>query len=142
MINYSNPLFFNFPFPYLQCIMLRRMTGKLTNLTHSKDLPPSQLEQQQPQQQPVLPQVQIVNVRGSISTERTSTSDASKRGDSFDAAESSRSSYARTVHRPKGTYCLTDFIIQRTLGTGSFGRVHLGSLFNDISVHHHFSLRS
>ncbi|KAF9005800.1 kinase-like protein [Hymenopellis radicata] len=27
--------------------------------------------------------------------------------------------------RPKGTYRLTDFIIQRTLGTGSFGRVHL-----------------
>lgn len=28
--------------------------------------------------------------------------------------------------RPKGHYRLTDFIIQRTLGTGSFGRVHLG----------------
>lgn len=28
--------------------------------------------------------------------------------------------------RTKGHYRLTDFIIQRTLGTGSFGRVHLG----------------
>jgi protein kinase A len=28
--------------------------------------------------------------------------------------------------RPKGAYRLADFIIQRTLGTGSFGRVHLG----------------
>jgi hypothetical protein len=28
--------------------------------------------------------------------------------------------------RPKGQYRLTDFYIQRTLGTGSFGRVHLG----------------
>lgn len=30
--------------------------------------------------------------------------------------------------RPKGSYRLADFIIQRTLGTGSFGRVHLGKL--------------
>jgi len=30
-----------------------------------------------------------------------------------------------TAGRPKGTYRLADFIIQRTLGTGSFGRVHL-----------------
>lgn len=30
------------------------------------------------------------------------------------------------VRRSKGSYRLTDFIIQRTLGTGSFGRVHLG----------------
>lgn len=28
--------------------------------------------------------------------------------------------------RPKGSYRLSDFIIQRTLGTGSFGTVHLG----------------
>ena len=32
----------------------------------------------------------------------------------------------RVAKRPKGSYRLTDFIIQRTLGTGSFGRVHLG----------------
>lgn len=30
-----------------------------------------------------------------------------------------------TVRTTKGKYTLTDFIIQRTLGTGSFGRVHL-----------------
>ena len=29
--------------------------------------------------------------------------------------------------RPKGHYSLSDFYIHRTLGTGSFGRVHLGS---------------
>ena len=28
--------------------------------------------------------------------------------------------------RPKGHYALSDFFIHRTLGTGSFGRVHLG----------------
>jgi protein kinase A len=33
----------------------------------------------------------------------------------------------KLVRRPRGVYRLTDFIIQRTLGTGSFGRVHLGS---------------
>ncbi|EIN06589.1 kinase-like protein [Punctularia strigosozonata HHB-11173 SS5] len=32
---------------------------------------------------------------------------------------------ARRRTKPKGTYRLTDFIIQRTLGCGSFGRVHL-----------------
>lgn len=29
-------------------------------------------------------------------------------------------------HRPMGSYCLMDFHIHRTLGTGTFGRVHLG----------------
>lgn len=37
--------------------------------------------------------------------------------------------YQQTVTNPvretKGKYTLTDFVIQRTLGTGSFGRVHL-----------------
>jgi protein kinase A len=32
---------------------------------------------------------------------------------------------APTVRATKGKYTLTDFTIQRTLGTGSFGRVHL-----------------
>jgi hypothetical protein len=32
--------------------------------------------------------------------------------------------------RTKGHYRLTDFIVQRTLGTGSFGRVHLGGIYN------------
>lgn len=34
----------------------------------------------------------------------------------------------QAVNKPKGSYRLEDFIIQRTLGTGSFGRVHLGML--------------
>ena len=29
--------------------------------------------------------------------------------------------------RPKGRYSLTDFSLMRTVGTGSFGRVHLGA---------------
>jgi hypothetical protein len=35
----------------------------------------------------------------------------------------------RVAKRPKGSYRLSDFIVQRTLGTGSFGRVHLGRRF-------------
>lgn len=67
--------------------------------------------------------------RGSISTERTSlsASDWSKRGDSLDYIEEEKSLNARP-RKHKGTYRLEDFIIQRTLGTGSFGRVHLGEM--------------
>ncbi|KAJ8076779.1 cAMP-dependent protein kinase catalytic subunit [Marasmius tenuissimus] len=60
--------------------------------------------------------------RGSISTQRTSISDWSKRGESFDYPETQVSQQTSKV---KGSYRLSDFIIQRTLGTGSFGRVHL-----------------
>ena len=35
------------------------------------------------------------------------------------------STAAATVRATKGKYSLTDFALQRTLGTGSFGRVHL-----------------
>ncbi|KAF8870890.1 kinase-like domain-containing protein [Infundibulicybe gibba] len=62
--------------------------------------------------------------RGSISTERTSLTEWSVRGDSMDMSEAERPTH-RVVQRQKGIYKLTDFIIQRTLGTGSFGRVHL-----------------
>ncbi|ESK97247.1 agc pka protein kinase [Moniliophthora roreri MCA 2997] len=59
--------------------------------------------------------------RGSVSTQRTSLSEWSKRGDSLDFIDAA----AQTSRRAKGCYRLSDFIIQRTLGTGSFGRVHL-----------------
>ena len=97
--------------------MIRRMTGKLSHLTHSKDMAP--------QPDPQMPQ-NIIH-RGSMSTERTSMSEWSKRGDSIDSADPSLVIQPQQVLKQKGTYCLTDFIIQRTLGTGSFGRVHLGS---------------
>lgn len=70
--------------------------------------------------------------RGSISTERTSLSDWSTRRDAasnsmdFDESRYDRRLVKSLPRRPKGAYRLGDFIIQRTLGTGSFGRVHLG----------------
>ena len=60
--------------------------------------------------------------RGSISTARTSAS----QDDTEEIVETRR---VRLPQRPKGTYRLSDFIIQRTLGTGSFGRVHLGMYY-------------
>lgn len=71
--------------------------------------------------------------RGSISTQATSVSEWSagnKRGESMEIVkpEPVVAQVPRTVLRPKATYRLSDFIIQRTLGTGSFGRVHLGKL--------------
>ncbi|KAJ8697106.1 cAMP-dependent protein kinase catalytic subunit [Pleurotus ostreatus] len=62
--------------------------------------------------------------RGSISTERTSFSDLSKRGDSLDVLPE-EPMQPRLVKKTRGSYKLADFVIQRTLGTGSFGRVHL-----------------
>ncbi|KAG6849400.1 hypothetical protein H0H93_008757 [Arthromyces matolae] len=65
--------------------------------------------------------------RGSISTTRTSTSGwSSQREDGMESvAEEPPTVTQRIVKRPKGSYRLSDFIVQRTLGTGSFGRVHL-----------------
>ncbi|KAF5375545.1 hypothetical protein D9615_009139 [Tricholomella constricta] len=64
--------------------------------------------------------------RGSISTARTSVSAWSgKRGDSIDSMNEEKPVVQRIIKRPKGAYRLSDFIVQRTLGTGSFGRVHL-----------------
>jgi len=44
--------------------------------------------------------------------------------------------------RPKGHYKLSDFIMQRTLGTGSFGRVHLGMSLLCAGSDTHRTLRS
>ncbi|KAF7362421.1 AGC/PKA protein kinase [Mycena venus] len=70
--------------------------------------------------------------RGSISTQATSMSEWStdKRGfdvqSDMEVVEEERPHpRPKLVRRPRGVYRLSDFIIQRTLGTGSFGRVHL-----------------
>ncbi len=68
----------------------------------------------------------------SISTQRTSLHEWVK--DQAEALQQERPPQSDAVplevRRSKGSYRLTDFIIQRTLGTGSFGRVHLGELLD------------
>ncbi len=100
--------------------MIRRMTDKLGHLTHSH-----QKSQQQPLSALHLPSTTHTHIehRGSISTQRTSES--SKRGECLDDAPLADQSFPHQ-RRQKGTYRLSDFYFQRTLGTGSFGRVHLG----------------
>ena len=112
-------------------VMIRRMTDKLGHLTHGHPKSPQLQQQQQLQlQQPIqslpLPATTHTHLehRGSISTQRTSES--SKRGESVDETRLLNESIFPFQRRAKGTYRLADFLFQRTLGTGSFGRVHLG----------------
>ncbi|KAH0829137.1 kinase-like protein [Lanmaoa asiatica] len=60
------------------------------------------------------------NHRGSISTTRTSSTECS-----IQDIDEPLIPLPRLTSRPRASYKLADFIIQRTLGTGSFGRVHL-----------------
>ena len=83
---------------------------------------------------PQVPRSAIYDHQGSISTDRTSTS-------MEDSEYTPAAERVRKPIRAKGTYRLDDFIIQRTLGTGSFGRVHLGVYFmpgfylpNDLAI--------
>jgi hypothetical protein len=67
--------------------------------------------------------------RGSISTDATSAStgaSASTASRSLLFTDDGVPAFPKRAVREKGTYRLTDFIIHRTLGMGSFGRVHLG----------------
>ena len=108
--------------------MIRRMTDKLGHLTHGHQKPQSQ---QLPSALPLPPTTNAHNEhRGSISTQRTSES--SKRGESVDDARMAESFPHQ--RRQKGTYRLSDFYFQRTLGTGSFGRVHLGQFLPLLST--------
>lgn len=72
--------------------------------------------------------------RPSVSTERTSVSEWKSNsnkaapGESMDVDQPAEAVVPLQVRRQTGSYRLSDFIIQRTLGTGSFGRVHLGML--------------
>ena len=75
--------------------------------------------------------------RASISTERTSLHEWVKtQNEVLQQAQRpiQTEEAALQVRRTKGSYRLTDFIIQRTLGTGSFGRVHLGEFSPFVSA--------
>jgi protein kinase A len=126
--------------------MMKRMTDKFSHLglkdsSRSKpsspapqpaaQLPPvhHQSTPQQPSQQPET--IYAAYPRGSLSTQRTSGSGAPGGGPLDAAADGRYAEIARinlsfaATPRPKGTYRLRDFDILRTLGMGSFGRVHL-----------------
>jgi protein kinase A len=113
--------------------MIRRMTDKLGHLAHGHQKPLQQ-QQQQHQQQQIQQPIQSLHLpvtththldhRVSISTQ--CTSESSKRGESVDDTRPINDSIFPYQRRQKGTYRLADFFFQRTLGTGSFGRVHLG----------------
>jgi protein kinase A len=101
--------------------MIKRMTSKLTVHVGLGT-------KQQTMDEEHHPQMALHDHRGSISTDRTSGSQ--KQHDTVQVMEDVMSEPPqKQMHlpvSPKGTYCLSDFNIQRTIGTGSFGRVHLG----------------
>ncbi|KZT03923.1 cAMP dependent protein kinase [Laetiporus sulphureus 93-53] len=110
--------------------MFKKMTGKLGHFGPSKV--PMQSSPSSSFSSTSLSTVSHDH-HGSISTERTSVSTHSKQAGREDwarAREGDGDTSAELpprlrMSRPRGTYRLSDFIIQRTLGTGSFGRVHL-----------------
>ncbi|KAH9888397.1 kinase-like protein [Cubamyces lactineus] len=107
--------------------MIKRMASKL-HLGHSKNVPADSASSSSAASSYTASSAQSVSTlslshehRASISTERTSLHEWVK--SQSDAMQQDRSEIE--VRRSKGSYRLSDFIIQRTLGTGSFGRVHL-----------------
>jgi len=90
----------------------------------------------EPATAPALPPSPVHSIRSSmtlydhgdyISTERISTTRVREEPVEFES-ETPIVVELPKPRRPKGHYRLKDFIMQRTLGTGSFGRVHLGML--------------
>jgi protein kinase A len=130
--------------------MIRRMADKLGHLgTLKADPSPSSAASSVKSRQSTSLDSASGLHRGSISTQRTSVSAVSewsnKRGGSdMEIVEQEPEpegempqTAARTsavVRKQKGAYRLSDFIIQRTLGTGSFGRVHLGVSSEELTI--------
>lgn len=116
------------PFVYF---MIKRMASKINAHVHGLHKP---LANDNPLPSPASTHSHITDAalydhRGSISTDRTSESMSME-----DTGELLQTKRKRTPQRPKGTYRLNDFLIHRTLGTGSFGRVHLGQCLVVFSV--------
>lgn len=131
----SNNVFEGVPYislslpPFLHHLpMLKRMTDKLGSHFHKDPMqPPSS-----PSSLASSSVFSHFDRRPSQTTTRTSMSELSKleHRDSIDYPELELFPLSAQDHggpRQKGSYRLEDFIIQRTLGTGSFGRVHLGT---------------
>ena len=126
--HFRHPSFFLLPTD-LPEFMLKRMASKISSHIHNRkpvqkaDAIPIPIPELSSASSSTLSHIPTMpDYRGSISTNRTSAS----QDDTEEIVETRR---VRLPQRPKGTYRLSDFIIQRTLGTGSFGRVHLGMYF-------------
>lgn len=130
-------------------ISLKRMTDRFGARSREEHLADINLDAKSVPDVPPIPPFPYDH-RASISTQTTSSSgertssgsEWSKRGDSLSLdiiderplpalpIPSVLPVVPRVVSRPKGCYKLADFIIHRTLGTGSFGRVHLGTFIS------------
>lgn len=122
--------------------MIKKMAGKLQHLGHSKSA--ATCSGSISSSSAASTSTLSVEQRASMSTERTSLSEWSRKAGRAETDErddhddpddrmqiSDISEIPRippSVRRSRGSYRLSDFIIQRTLGTGSFGRVHLGAV--------------
>lgn len=109
--------------------MIKRMADKIGQFGQSQKQP----SQPELANLPYTSMSHLISVaadyhRGSISTQRTLSSEWTQQENNLEAKTFS----LPRVSRPKASYRLSDFIIQRTLGTGSFGRVHLGVSFGVI----------
>lgn len=86
---------------------------------HSQTQAPSQIQQSPYQQQPQSA-ASIQNIINPTNSDPAHTSNGTSRSPAPGGQPT-----ANPVRETKGKYTLTDFTISRTLGTGSFGRVHL-----------------
>lgn len=105
-------------------MLLKKMTNRLSNMRTSRtpEAGPSSIS---PSPSMVSSYMSSsIEHRASLSTQRTSVTTWSK---NVEVPEIPRIPGA--VNRPQGSYKLADFNIHRTLGTGSFGRVHLGESY-------------
>lgn len=121
--------------------MLRKMTDRINGALHSPG-PKRDTFSIQQQQQAVAPPTPTDSLATTLSVAHTHRPSISTQRTSLSEAESSKqalhSDYDRDVamndasppfpwpKRDKGRYRYVDFTFERTLGTGSFGRVHLG----------------
>jgi protein kinase A len=113
--------------------MIRRMADKLAHRPPSTKPSSPNAERDSPSSS--LTSTSVLSHRPSISTQATSVaSEYSKPKDDnkmqLDTITVTTTPVVQPAvqaqARPAGSYRLSDFIIHRTLGTGSFGRVHLG----------------
>jgi len=127
----------------LLCIKLCGMYRRLSTVGHV-----SRKGSNEPDTAPALPPSPAHSIRSSmtlydqgdcISTERMSTT--REEPVEFES-EAPIVVELPKPRRPKGHYRLNDFIMQRTLGTGSFGRVHLGMLLSSTRSGTHTTLCS